>query len=91
MFLYENPNKEKRYFLLKAILSNIIVLFIINLLLNSLWLNIMYGKAFIYYLSVRVVTQVVMLPINVIIIIVLEKTLKNPIKKYLYKEEQTEE
>lgn len=91
LFLYENPNKEKKYFWLKAILSNVIVLAFVNLFLNSLWLNIMYGKAFVYYLSVRAVTQAIMLPINAAIIIILEKALKKPIKKYLYKEEQLEE
>lgn len=91
LFLYETPNKEKKYFWLKAILSNIIVLVIINLILNSLWLNIMYGKAFLYYLGVRATTQAVTFPIYVTIIVLLEKTLKKPIKKYLYQEEQLEE
>ena len=89
--MYETPNKEKKYFWLKAIISNLIVLAIINLLLNSLWLKIMYGKAFYYYLSVRAIVQVVSFPIYVTLIILLEKTLKKPIKKYLYKEEQIEE
>lgn len=91
LFLYETPNHEKKIFWLKVIISNIIVLLTINLLLNSLWLKIMYGKAFSYYLGVRAITQVISFPIYVISIILLEKTLKNPIKKYLYKEEQVEE
>ena len=91
MFLYETPNKEKKYFWLKAIISNLIVLASINLLLNSLWLKIMYGKAFVYYLGVRAIAQVVSFPIYVASILLLEKTLKKPIKKYLYKEEQMEE
>lgn len=63
----------------------------INLLLNSSWLKIIYGKAFMYYITVRAVTQAVVFPIYVTSIILLEKTLKKPIKKYLYKEEQIEE
>lgn len=51
----------------------------------------MYGKAFMYYITVRAVTQAVVFPIYVTSIILLEKTLKKPIKKYLYKEEQIEE
>lgn len=51
----------------------------------------MYGKAFYYYLSVRAIAQLVSFPIYVTLIILLEKTLKKPIKKYLYKEEQIEE
>lgn len=88
LFLYETPNKEKKYFILKSIISTAIVLVVVNLLLNSLWLNIMYGKAYVYYLSARAVTQAVVFPIYVASIIILEKALKNPIKKYLYKEEQ---
>lgn len=50
----------------------------------------MYGNAFTYYLGIRMVTQLIMLPIQIATIILLEKTLKKPIKKYLYKEEQLE-
>lgn len=88
LFLYETPNKEKKYFKIKAIISTLIVVGIINLLLNSLWLNIMYGKAYTYYIGIRAVTQAVEFPLYVGTIIILEKTLKKPIKKYLYKEEE---
>ena len=88
LFLYETPNKENKYFKTKAFVSTTIVLVVINLLLNSLWLNIMYGKAYTYYLGIRVIAQTVTFPIYVGTIILLRKTLKNPIKKYLYKEEQ---
>lgn len=88
LFLYKNPNKEKKYFKLKAIISTAIVLVVINLILDSVWLNIMYGKALMYYLGARAITQIIMFPIYVTTIIFLEKTLKNPIKKYIYKEEQ---
>lgn len=88
LFLYENPNKEKKHFNIKAIISILLVLTVINLILDSLWLSIMYGKAFIYYVGIRGITQLVVFPIYVISIIFLERKLKNPIKKYLYKEEQ---
>lgn len=90
LFLYETPNKEKKYFKIKAVCSTLIVTMIINLLLNSLWLNIMYGKAYTYYLGIRVLAQLVTLPIYIGTIIVLERTLKKPIRKYLYKGEQLE-
>ncbi len=91
MFLYETPNKAKKYFTIKSIISTAIVLVVINLLLNSLWLETMYGQAYMYYLSARAITQVVVFPIYVTSIVLLEKALKKPIKKYLYKEEQIEE
>ncbi len=87
IFLYKNPNKENKKFVFKAIISTLLVLGIVNLVLDSLWLNIMYGKAFIYYIGARAITQVVVFPIYVILIVVLEKVLRNPIKKYLYDEE----
>lgn len=86
-FLNENPNKEKKHFQIKAIVSVALVLIFVNLILDSLWLNIMYGKAFMYYMGARAITQLVMFPIYTISIIILEKVLRNPIKKYLYKEE----
>lgn len=88
LFLHQTPNKEKKHFKIKAFVSTAIVLIFINLLLNALWLNIMYGKAYTYYLGIRVVAQAVTFPIYVGTIILLEKALKNPIRKYLYKEEQ---
>lgn len=88
LFLYETPNKPKKHFKIKAIFSTLIVTIVINLLLNSLWLNIMYGKAYMYYLGIRVLAQVITFPLYIGTIIILEKTLKKPIKKYLYKEEQ---
>lgn len=50
----------------------------------------MYGKAFIYYLGIRAITQIITFPIYVAIIVLLERALKKSIKKYLYKEEQKE-
>jgi len=101
MFLYENPNKQKNIedsainynknlfgFVVRAIISNILVTVFINILLNSLWLKIMYEKAYIYYLGQRVVTQVIMLPIYIILIVTLRKILKPTLQKYVYKIEE---
>jgi len=85
--LYKNPNKTSKLFWFKVIVSNILVYLIVNILLNSLCLHIMYEKAFIYYLSLRVSTQTILLPIYIISIIALEKVLSPIIKKYLYDEE----
>ena len=82
--------KKKKHFELRAIISTAIVLGCINLCLDSLWLHIMYKKAFIVYLGARVITQVVMFPVYIATIIVLERVLKKPIKRYLYREEEEE-
>ena len=87
LMLYKNPNKTNKLFWLKAILSNVLVYALVNILLNSLCLHIMYGKAFIYYVGLRVSAQTIMLPIYIVLIIALEKALSPIIKKYLYEEE----
>lgn len=50
----------------------------------------MYGKAVTYYMAARLVAQVVVFPIYVASIIFLERTLKKPIRKYLYKQESVD-
>jgi len=85
--LYKKTNKTNKLFWIKAIVSNILVYLIVNILLNSLCLHIMYEKAFIYYLGLRVSTQTILLPIYIALIIALEKALSPIIKKYLYDEE----
>ena len=91
LFLHETPNKEKKHFIVKAIISTAIVLGCINLCLDSIWLHIMYKKAFMVYLGARAITQAVMFPIYVATIVFLERVLKKPIKRYLYREEEEEE
>jgi len=88
MLLYKNPNKPNKLFWLKAAISNILVYIIVNILLNSLCLHIMYEKAFIYYLALRISTQTILLPIYIALIILFEKILTPIIKKYIYDEEE---
>lgn len=88
LFLYKNPNKKTKNFTLKIIISNLLVLLFVSICLNSICLHIMYGKALIYYLGMRVSTQIVMFPIYTILMILLNKALSPVIKKYLYTEER---
>ena len=90
LFLYETPNKEQKLFILKAIVSTAIVLTLIKVCLDSLWLHRLYKEAYRVYITARIVTQTVMFPIYVTSIVVLEKVLKDPIKRYLYREESEE-
>lgn len=90
LFLYKKPQKEEKDFkyILKLIISSIIVLFGIKIFLESAFLNILYGKAYFAVVSSRLVTQTIMLPIQVITIFLLEKSLRPFALKYLYKEER---
>ena len=89
LFLYKKPGEERKdlKFIIQLILSSIIVLGGIKILLESSFLNIIYGKAYVAVVLSRVVTQSIMLPVQVITIFLLEKALRPFTKKYLYKEE----
>ena len=66
IFLYTNPNKKTKdiTFIIKLIISSIIVLFGIKIFLESAFLNLLYGKAYIVVVSTRLITQAIMLPIQ---------------------------
>ncbi len=68
LFLYKKPVTLKR-----VIIVNALITILINLLLNSLWLSMMYGKAFVVLLTARIVKNVVMFPINTALLMVLLK------------------
>lgn len=59
----------------------------VKVVIESAFLNIMYGKAYIAVILTRITTQAIMLPIQVITIYLLEKALRPFAKKYIYEEE----
>ena len=90
LFLYKKPNEEVNNikYIVKLIISSIIVLFVIKIFIESAFLNILYGKAYFAVVASRLVTQSIMLPMQVITIFLLEKYLRPFASKYLYKEER---
>ncbi len=85
IFLYENPQKEWK-FTLKLIVSSVLVLGVVNIFITSIWLHILYEKAYFAIITTRVLAQVIMLPIQVIVIYGLNKFTKPFIKKYLWED-----
>lgn len=85
VFLYKDGKRKisDKEFLLRVVISSIIVLLIVNLLLNSLWLNIIGGKAWMALVSARLFRELIMIPAQVLAICGLELILRNPINKYL--------
>ncbi|AUS98618.1 folate transporter [Clostridium thermosuccinogenes] len=59
LFLYKRPVKLK-----SVIAVSLLITVSINLLLNPVWLSMMYGNAFIVLLTGRIVKNVIMFPIN---------------------------
>lgn len=80
-----NKNKQtnNKKFLLKLIISSILVLGLVNIFITSFWLHMLYGKAYYAIISTRTISQIIMLPIQVIIIYILNKFFNPIIDKYL--------
>lgn len=61
--LYQHPVSWKR-----VILSEFLVKLIVNCLLNTLWLSMLYGNAFMVIFPARLLKNIIMLPIDSIIL-----------------------
>ena len=84
MFLY---NKEKeisnKQLLIRLTISSLIVLVIVNIFITSLWIHILYGQAYFAIMTSRIITQIIMIPIQIITIYTLQKFSKPFMEKYL--------
>ena len=71
--LYQKENQEfsNKSILLRLCLSSVLVLGIVNILITSYWLHMLYGNAYLVIISTRVLTQVIMLPVQIITICVI--------------------
>ncbi len=87
IFLY-SPKKEmsQKQFLIRLAISSLIDLIIINIFITSSWIHLLYGKAYVAIMASRTVTQLVMIPIQLVTIYGLEKFTKPFVKKYLFEE-----
>lgn len=88
IFLYKKQGKEmtNKQFIIRLIISNLLVLGVVRIFITSLWLKILYGQAFWVIVSTRVLTQVIMFPICVVTIFFLEKITRPMVNRYLYEE-----
>lgn len=82
-FIYGTFFYKKEITLKRVIIARITVTFVVNLIMTSLWLSMLYGKTFWAYLGIRVAKNIVMLPFDIAILYtVLKIAEKNPaIKK----------
>ena len=92
LFLYKKPgeNISDKKFIFKLIISNILVLGVVEIFIVSIWLHILYGNAYLVVVGTRVTTQLIMLPIRVITIYILEKLTRKMVNTYLYEGENDE-
>lgn len=70
-FLYHRPATLKRTAAATAVIT-----VVINLLLNTLWLSMMYGKAFVVLLAARVVKNIVMYPVETALLLAMLKAVE---------------
>lgn len=92
VLLYKKPNKKRsqKEFIIRVIVSNILVIGLVSLLLDSLWISILYKKAFFVFVGTRIVTKTLLLPILVTVMIAVERAIRPFVIKYLYEKEEQE-
>ena len=81
--LYKKDTYTDKQFVLRMILAVILVTVIANIGLNTLWLSITTGKAFMVLMASRIVKELVMVPIKIMMMIFLERVLRKPFNQYL--------
>ncbi|GHV73064.1 folate ECF transporter [Spirochaetia bacterium] len=80
-FLYKTPS-NKSYFV-RLVISVLIVHVFIHLGLTTLWLSIMYKRAFMVILAGRVIANIIEIPIEIASMYAIKIFLDKPVKKYL--------
>lgn len=85
IFLYNKNNQKINNikFIVKLLISSILVLLIVNIFIKSFWLHILYGNAYLVIISTRIITQIIMIPIQIITIYILNKFTQPAVDKYL--------
>jgi ECF transporter S component (folate family) len=81
LFLYNRPNN--RSFLIRLIISVLTVDLCVNLGLTTLWLSIMYKRAFVALLASRILVNLIQIPIQIGSMYAIKIFLDKPLKKYL--------
>ncbi|ONI47413.1 hypothetical protein AN644_00080 [Candidatus Epulonipiscium fishelsonii] len=76
---------NKPFSLKRVVLATLIVILIVQLGLNTLWLSMLIGKAFIPLVTTKIFKSLIMLPIEATILIVVYKYIYPQLKKSPYK------
>ncbi|ONI41410.1 hypothetical protein AN640_08115 [Candidatus Epulonipiscium fishelsonii] len=77
---YNKPLSLKR-----IIIANLVVILIVQLGLNTLWLSILIGKAFVPLVTTKIFKSLIMLPIEATILVVVCKYIYPQLKKSPHK------
>ena len=66
----------------RVVIAQLMVKVFVNIFLNTLWLNMLYGQAFTVLLPARAVSNAVMLPVDSAIMYVVLQTADRTVRKY---------
>ncbi len=80
LFTYNKPVK-----LWRVVAAQLTVKIVCNLVLNTLWLNLLYGQAIAAILPGRIVSNAVMLPVDTAIMFIMLTAIKTTIKPFFDK------
>ncbi len=83
LYKKEDNSYTDKQFIIRLIISVILVTCISNIGLNTLWISITTGKAFIVLLGTRIVKELIMIPIQIVVILFIEKALRKPFDTYI--------
>lgn len=83
LYKKEDNSYTDKQFIIRLTISVILVTCISNIGLNTLWISITTGKAFIVLLGTRIVKELIMIPIQIVVILFIEKTLRKPFDTYI--------
>ena len=83
LYKKEDNSFTDKQFIIRLIISVILVTCISNIGLNTLWISITTGKAFIVLLGTRIIKELIMIPIQIVVILFIEKNLRNSFDTYI--------
>lgn len=85
LLLYKNEERKytDKQFFIRLIIAIVLVTCISNIGLNTLWISITTGKAFVVLLGARIVKEIVMIPIQLAVVLFIEKMLREPFNIYI--------
>lgn len=75
-FLYGLILYQRRVGVGRTLCAKLCAALLINIILTPLWLSIMYGKAFWFYLTMRIGTNLIKLPIDTVMLLLLLKLME---------------
>ena len=83
LFKKEDNSYTDKQFIIRLIISVVLVTCISNIGFNTLWISITTGKAFIVLLGTRIIKELIMIPIQIVVILFIEKALRKPFDTYI--------